>query len=662
MIILKIYITFSYFFINFVKLKKMIQDSLNNYNNNNLIGLKPEAIKSDIMKFKEEVLIDLKEIKKKFEEKYVKLNSEIKDSVDLFNQKLLSFNSKLLELSSQIVTDSHTKEKLSELIAFQYKAENIMTSNKNKINMNNEVVEGRINYIEKLLKSSVFFPGLIGTNCKYKTFQEFIDYVFKQIICLNESKEQSTREFKIYKSKVDTFINSTKFKLDNIRNELIIMTSDKTKKTEEKMLQEMQHRDERFNDIRIENQEYLLNLNKSLKHFNEDVNSVKELRESLNSRISQMGTENDEKINRIKEKFNDIESQIAILDRNIKKSIIHLNKNGAKIEIINYKKDKNNSRNNTEDEDLEDDGETKRNKNDEKDDLYGDDKNKKLPKYIKTKESEITKYIKGEITAEEIGKTLNHHKRIFSSKRNFFEGRVIEKRDYLKNLTNKTNEENKKADYLSNDKKKSNEILINDYFYKNPLKKEDNGNSLKMDKKMSKTLGLYENIIKNNLNDLDAKFHSEVLATNFAQKNKGDNNKNILLKINKENNKNNLNSFNYTKILDKKKNKDYKTKTLNILPPYQVFSLKNIDQNLSFLSSKNGERFNRSLSPHIKKISEVKLGIGSNKNVNILNNLPKSPKSKISQKIFNSDNDNNIKRQIKISFHRAISSERDENT
>ena len=661
MIILKIYIAFSYFFINFVKLKKMIQDSLKDYNNNNLIGLKPEAIKSDIMKFKDEVLIDLKEIKKKFEEKYVKLNSEIKDSVDLFNQKLLSLNSKLLELSSQIVADNFTKEKLSELIAFQYKAENIMTSNKNKIIMNNEIVESRINYIEKLLKNSVFFPGLIGTNCKYKNFQEFIDYVFKQIICLNESKEQSIRDFKIYKSKVDTFMNSTKFKLDNIRNELIIMTSDKTQKTEEKMFQEMHHRDEKLKDIRIENQEYLLNLNKSLKNFNEDVNSVKELKESLNSRISQMGTENDEKINRIKEKFNGIESQIAILDRNIKKSVFHLNKNGAKIEIINYKKDKNNSGDNTEDEDFEDDGETKRNKNDEKD-PYENGKNKKFPKYIKTKESEITKYIKGEITAEEIGKNSSHHKRIFSSNKNFFEERVLEKSDYLKNLTNKTNEENKKADYLSNDKKKSNEILINDYFYKNPLKKEDNGNSLKMDKKMSKTLGLYENIIKNNLNDLDAKFHSDVLATNFAQKNKGDNNKNILLKINKENNKNNLNSFNYTKILDKKKNKDYKTKTLNILAPYQVFSLKNIDQNLSFLSSKNGESFNRSLSPHIKKISEVKLGIGSNKNVNILNNLPKSPKSKISQKIFNSDIDNNIKRHIKISFHRDISSERHENT
>ena len=628
----------------------MLQESINNYNSNNLIGFKPETMKADIMKFKDEVLKDFKEFKKNFDEKYQTINNEIKDSLDLFNNKLSSFNSKLLEISSQIITDSISKEKISELVAFQKKAESIMTSNKNNIIMNNEVTENRINYIEKLLKSSVLFPGLIGTNCKYKYLSEFVEYIYKQIIGLNESKEKSNQDFRVFKSKVENFMGATKIKVENMRNELIFITSDKTQKSEEKIIQELQFRDEKFKDIRIENQEYLLNLDKSLKHFNEDLKSIKELRESLESKISQLEKENDEKINKIQEKYNGIEGEIAILDRNIRKSVFHLNKNGANIEVINYKRGRSDSRNNTDDEEF--DEETKKNKNEEKDEI----KSKRWPKYIKTKESEITKYIKGEITADEIGKAINHHKRIFSNNRKTFEERIIEKNNYFKNLTSRANEENKKGDYLLN-KKKNNDVSINDYFDINPIKKDENRKTLKLEKKMSKTLSVYENIVKNNFSDLDAKFHSDELANNFAQKNREDKTKNILLKMNKENNKNNSNSFNFTKILERKKNKN---KTLNIFPFYQVFSIKNIDQNLSFFSKKNNESFNKPLSPIIKKIGEVNSGNGDNKKINIFNNIPKSSKSKISQKFYNSDTDKNNHR--KISFNRPFSSEKNENT
>ena len=66
----------------------MLQESINNYNSNNLIGFKPETMKADIMKFKDEVLKDFKEFKKNFDEKYQTINNEIKDSLDLFNNKL----------------------------------------------------------------------------------------------------------------------------------------------------------------------------------------------------------------------------------------------------------------------------------------------------------------------------------------------------------------------------------------------------------------------------------------------------------------------------------------------------------------------------------------------------------------------------------------------
>ena len=655
----------------------MLQESNDNHNKNIIIGLKPEAIKYDIMKFKNDVLIDMKELKKNLEEKYITINSEIKENLELFNKKLLSFNSKLLELSSKIITDSNTKEKLLELLAFKNKSEKIMITNNSRMNILNEVTENRINYIEKLLKSSVFFPGLIGTNCKYKNMNEFIEFIFKEINVLIESKEKSLIDMGIYKTKMDNFVTSTKMKLDTIKNELIFFSSDKTEKSEGKIIKEIELRDEKIKDIRIGNQEYILNLEKSLKNFNEDVKTVKVLKESINEKFEQLEEKNMEKLNKIQEKYNEIENQINILEQNIKKSVYYLNRNGANIEINNVKKGKIYSGNNSGEEELEENknDEAKRNinvftykkknnNNEDEKELNEEEKNKNKIKYIKVKESEISKYIKGEITAEEIGKSANHRRRVFPSNRNFYEEHIIEKSEYIKSLTNKTSEENKKIDYIINNKRNSNH-LINDYFYINHLKNNGNRSTLNTEKKMSRTLSVYENFIKNNYNDLDAKLHSESLAKNLIQKNAIDKNKNFVLKINKENNniykKNNLNTFNYTKILEPKKIQDYKSKKSNMFPLYKVLSLKDINENLSAFVMKNNVNSHKSLSPNVKQISGVMLEKGNNKNLNIFNNLPKSTRTKIKKKINNSDFVGDNTRKIKLNLNRTINSERNDN-
>ena len=87
-------------------------------NNDFLIGSKPEIIKADIMYFKEEVLVEVKQLSKKLEEKYIKINKELKENIDLFNTKLSQFNFKILELSSKIVIDANIQQKLDELLIF----------------------------------------------------------------------------------------------------------------------------------------------------------------------------------------------------------------------------------------------------------------------------------------------------------------------------------------------------------------------------------------------------------------------------------------------------------------------------------------------------------------------------------------------------------------
>ena len=99
-------------------------------NNNYLIGSNPETIKADIMYFKEELLVDFKELSKKLEKKYNNINKELKENIELFNFNMSNFNQKLLELSSKIIVDATMSQKISELLNFKEKAESIMNSNK----------------------------------------------------------------------------------------------------------------------------------------------------------------------------------------------------------------------------------------------------------------------------------------------------------------------------------------------------------------------------------------------------------------------------------------------------------------------------------------------------------------------------------------------------
>ena len=132
--------------------------------------------------------------------------------------------------------------------------------------------------------------------------------------------------------------------------------------------------------------------------------------------------------------------------------------------------------------------------------------------------------------------------------------------------------------------------------------------------------------------------------------------------LNKEKNNNykksNLYSLKKSKIIDNKKTQDYNNKTLNATPLYKVFSIKNINQNLTSFIKKNSENDNKTFSPPFNKISRVKIKAGNNKNSNIINNMTKSSITLFKQKILDSDNVTFSNRKINLNLDRNFNSER----
>ena len=665
----------------------MADDNKKNNDNHYLIGSKPETIKADIMIFKEEVLVDFKDLGKKLDQKYNKINNELRENMELFDEKISNLESKILELNSKIVTDTITREKLSQLLNFKEKAEIKMEINKNKIRMINNETYNKINEIDNLLRFSFFIPGLIGPKYKYKTFREFIEYISSQVNSLNSFKEKALIELGLYKTKLEYLFNSLKIKIDNAEKEIKYSCMENIKKNEEKFLEEMSLRDEKFKSIRVENQEYIYKLDKQMNNLNTEMKTIKVVEEEMNNKIKGLEAENGDKYNNIIEKYNYIENKMFNLNNSLEKAVSYLNRQGANIKII---KDNENNKNTNYQNLFFNENIFTKNKNTEKriknnSDNYRNNEtsyeyetkelfNKKI-KSSKERESDISKYIKGELTAAQIGLSTNRHRKEMITVKSQYEEHLIDKQEYQKKyLTNKPKNDIKKENNLIK-KINNNEELFNDDLYVKYTNSVENTRDLKKRKKFIKSFSGFKNLTQIGFQDLALKFRYDILPANENKSSRNIGN-NRFYKFNKDNNyffyKNGFDKMNYTKIHQPKSTKNIERKlnkkNFNIIPGNKMITLKNLEKELTAINffNKNKKEPNLNLlSPIIQKIDKDKKKFEKNNTLIRLDNnlqLPKLSLAKIKKKIINFRFDSKRNNKVESNSNNTFNSDRIEYT
>ena len=594
-----------------------------NEKNAYLIGSKPEVMKMDIILFKEEVLIELKQLNNSLAEKYRKTDQEVKDKLELFDKKLNDCKIKLSELSSKIVTDLKSQEKLAELLIFKDKAQDIMTSNRVRLHMLTEETHRSIDRIDSLLKESILYPGVIGNNSKFKCFHEFIDYTLLQIALMNNFKEKNTMDLSSYKKRIEDLFNSMKIQMDNDIRAINYYSTDIMRKLEKQLAKELGIRDDHIREMRIGNQEYIIKLNEEVKEFMDEFNLIKKIKNDMDEELKTTKKNNIDYINDkfkiFNEKYYRIENQVAELNHNIKKTVNYLNKeDGANIELVQneeflspfhgseilrkgrerkstffrnksnfdiiseniYKVEsmnsekKNNSslkiKNKDKDSNKEEmngrivESAKERVKN--KAGQLEENKNQKeKPKSSRRYQSDIMKYIKGEIKANEIGSMTKYHHSKNPMVKNDSEINQI-KGNLIKNELRK-----RKSKTFIN---RNNRGLIYDInkVFDNSF---ENKKSAKKEKKITKNSSNYnfKKLIGIELNDIDVKYHGDKnnISNTFEYKN---------IKTYEDNNNIWIKSKNDNSFKNKLGNIDLNSKKSNINLKKNFFQ-----KNLTLLSS-----------------------------------------------------------------------------
>ena len=241
--------------------------------------------KNDLLHFKEETLRDFKEVQRKISEKYETLDLEMKEKLEAYEKRIVTYENKIMELSNLINTDKTIREKVDNLMEFKEKTDDHLITEKIRLDNFRNDLKSNVERIDQILKDSVIYPGIIGGISKYKTFHDLIDYILAQTSQTLTFREKSILDFKSYKTKLENIISSFNTQINTLLNTTSEFTKTCVKEAEERMKSIYNIFDDRLQDARIENANYAIGLEKATEVLKKELENLYVVKSELYEKV-----------------------------------------------------------------------------------------------------------------------------------------------------------------------------------------------------------------------------------------------------------------------------------------------------------------------------------------------------------------------------------------
>ena len=295
----------------------------------NIVGMKPQTIKMDILLFKNEVLHELKQMEKSISEKSKESSEMVKTQIQVFDQKMNFINEKISSLTNKIIGGIKIEEKINTLFSAREKLLDETTTNRIKISFMEKEFRDSINRIDDIIKASILYPGVIGIKGKFPNFHGFIDFCLSESNINNNFREKNIMDLSSYKLKIEKALQTLGFKVENILSSCNSFTLSKINESQEKFDYNFGLYKEKLNEVRIENSNYVIQLEKDTKDLREETNIVKSMKTDIFSKVNNdvLNMKKDnlniiETFNTYKEEFKKMNEDIQKLEKNIENLIL----------------------------------------------------------------------------------------------------------------------------------------------------------------------------------------------------------------------------------------------------------------------------------------------------------------------------------------------------
>jgi len=254
---------------------------------------------SEIMQFKDEMLKNIRELERKI---MTKVNKNQEDLSSDLNNITASLNS--LKTNNNAIIDSITETKLnfdkishieSDLIKFH----TTLNGQEKKINETMLDISFMKEQYEKSFSDALIVPGIIGKNCKYNNFNDYIVNINQEISRLKTEKEYSRKESRELKQKleqgmksmsnlVDSFVGRAKIYTDGTKKGIIELMDTRISEFDSKNMELFSKFYKMDSDFNQKIEKFDENLNNLNLNTNEEIKKVEERLIKLNNNLEEI--------------------------------------------------------------------------------------------------------------------------------------------------------------------------------------------------------------------------------------------------------------------------------------------------------------------------------------------------------------------------------------
>ena len=248
-----------------------------------------QNLKNDIMKFKDEVLGELKLLKKSVQEKFDFTSTFMNDQFKKYDNKFSSYSDHITEISSQIKTNEDVVKEIKTLLDFKNKIRDSMLTMDIKVNNMDRETKNNIFRIDNILTDSIVYPGIIGKTAKFKTFHQMIDYILAQASQNLTYREKNNLDINQIKKKISTIEQSLQNIKDSISKELNFLFDKKFEESEQKFKNMVLEYDEKLTKAKEQNADYINEIQETLKKFKDKLEEFETVKNNISEEIRQEG-------------------------------------------------------------------------------------------------------------------------------------------------------------------------------------------------------------------------------------------------------------------------------------------------------------------------------------------------------------------------------------
>ena len=231
-------------------------------------------------------------LNKKINTSILDLQEKVEEELNNILNALEETTKKYDNMTDNLYTYKYKMDKVEELLLFQKKANDLLTTHEIKLSNNEKEINNVNVKFSKIVEKNLTIPAFIGEHCKYKNLREYLNNNIKEMGSLNLFKSKTEIDLKSYKEKIEQKLETFNLQLKDFENKNRVFSKNLKNEIDEKIENNLNLINKTIQDVRVDNikaaKELNLNSEKLKKQTEETFKFRFNLKESFEKEINDL--------------------------------------------------------------------------------------------------------------------------------------------------------------------------------------------------------------------------------------------------------------------------------------------------------------------------------------------------------------------------------------